>query len=208
MALVAGGGIVNEERGWYYKNYCNANFTVKMPADLSTNNREMSSININRIKQSQLVRLNGAIVKCVTNEIMPINWQLFDFYLFGKIEITKPVESYVICAISKSAENEESYAYLLNIKDGCLKSIATISYGYYISSDDYGAMYTAINSGTLSLFESICRIDDICCDNGEEIPWYITLRLWLSKIFSKSRMPYSHVLTLTLDEDGLLHENH
>lgn len=209
VTCVIANGIGDERPSDYYENY----YDKKIPIELSSDfpiSRTITSIDILRIKKSRLVSSRGTSLSSMTNELRPMDWQLFDFYLFERIELSKDINSYVICAFKKNTENE-SYAYLVNIKEGYLKSIALISYNYHLShisgsSENYGSLYSTINSGLLSLYESVYRTDDIFNGTVEDLPWYVAFRLWLHNIFSRSKNDYTKVLSLTLDENGLIHE--
>lgn len=194
-----------ETEGPYFKNYNEGDLAVNITSYFPSDDVKHYILDLNSIKLSQLTCLNETIINSIAPELIPVNWQSYDFYLYDDIFVSDSVNSYIVCALSKSLGVEESFGFMLNIKDGYLKSIATLSYRYHLSSTDFGSMYSVIQRGTISMYESLCRIDDNMHNAGAEIPWYIAMRRWLYNLFSKKKKHYTQVLLLKIDADGYLH---
>lgn len=140
--------------------------------------------------------------------LLPTTWHEFDFHQLASIRLVESVDSHLIYAFQK--EGTERYVFLINVLDKHLASVAVLSGCIDISgceSSYYSHSYAMVNNDEISIYDLTVITDDVIVDTEPvSVPLFVRIRLWLLRIFSRSRKEYPCVLTLRLNQQGFLGE--
>lgn len=127
-----------------------------------------------------------------------------NYYYAGRIRILDTVESYLVCV--ESRQDESTYLFLLNMRGGCLISVARLSYYYYNSIYDHMHSYTYIRGTSLVTTvkgNQSCSVVDEQSGSGC-VPLHVLVWQAIKGIFEKEQNDINDVFCTRLDSMGLL----
>lgn len=189
----------------YFRNVSESKIVLEeFPPD---NVKSQRVIDVTDVNKARVKPLKPSLVKYLGPELIPTFWDSYSFCYYKRLLICKEINinSLLIYATSNSGE-QESYLFLLNFENSCLKSIVTISYDYSLSETTFGHLYSIIDGTHICLFEHRVFIDDdYVNEEPVPIPFHVKLLSRLRRLFSSNIEDYDHVFDIEIDKNGYLH---
>lgn len=182
---------------WFARNYHAQDIYIE-PVSRSKNpiNKNLDVItiwdyNLNELRDSSLRQI-----------LLPKSDIAYQWY-YEPVALVDSVRSYFILA--KSEANDESYLFIINMKNSQLKSSLLVSNFLFVSNDYNEHSYSIVDGNIISVYNHrIHIIDDYVIDNAIKTPLLQRLRYYLHRLFSKKEKQYRLIAKFQIDSSGYI----
>ena len=193
-----------DERGKYFTNYSDATISIQNTLPEGNDKRIFFDVKSFKLNDNSRIMDSQEWARVLFLDYPTDKVKDIFFYFCGRVNAVREVSSFLLYA--KDINSNQKHLYLINTKEGIIRSSIELSSFYYESDSYHWHTYAVNKDGCFNIYENtVIDIADGPEEPSGKVPLLIRIRCLIMDLFSRGEKRYDLAAKIKIDKNGYSH---